>query len=168
MHVLTLMLLTISPQEAIDGAEIGTADQYVAFESHGPYKAERTDKKAGNTTMTGKWELKDDTLEVLGIITRRPEDDLTTIFPADLHASAGARAAPNQETGEWLGEPERHGSQAPLDVIATLFIRPDPKPTRVTAVHVASATAHRVALDGLSLEGRPFGRPVGQGACLEV
>jgi len=64
MHALTLLVLAITPQEAIDGAEIGTADQYVMFESHGPYKAERTDKKAGNTTLAGKWDLKDDTLEV--------------------------------------------------------------------------------------------------------
>jgi len=51
-------------QELIDGAEIGNADGYVAFESHGKYHAEKIDKAKGNTVLKGTWGLTDDAVEV--------------------------------------------------------------------------------------------------------
>ena len=65
------------------------------------------------------------------------------------------RAAPDQEAGERLGHPERHGRQGPLGRVAALLIGPDPEPARVPAVHVAAAPVDRVALDRLTLEGSP-------------
>ena len=66
MHLLVLLCLSAMPssQDLIDGAEIGDRNQYVYFESHNVYKAERIDKKAGNTKLAGSWSFKDDTIEV--------------------------------------------------------------------------------------------------------
>lgn len=58
--VTTLLLTSVLSGAALDfieGSEIGTADQFVAFESHGRYHAEKVDKKAGNTTLKGTWSI---------------------------------------------------------------------------------------------------------------
>jgi len=66
MNALLLLCLaaTPTPQDLVDGAEIGDTQQYVYFQSHNVYKAERQDKKAGTTRFSGSWSMKDDTLEV--------------------------------------------------------------------------------------------------------
>ncbi len=64
MHALTLLLLTVSPVELIDGAEIGTAEHSVFFESKGIWKGEKVDKKAGNTQLSGTWTMLDEKVDV--------------------------------------------------------------------------------------------------------
>jgi hypothetical protein len=49
----------VGVQDFIEGAEVGTADQYVALESHGKYHAERGDKGAPKTVLNGSWKMKD-------------------------------------------------------------------------------------------------------------
>lgn len=72
-------------QEFIEGAEIGTAEQFVAFESHGKYHAERADKKAGTTVVRGTWALKGDTVEVKPGTCKGPAcKDLNVPFSADV------------------------------------------------------------------------------------
>ncbi len=51
-------------QDLIDGAEIGNADGYVAFESRGKYHAEKIDKAKGNTVLKGSWTLADGVVDV--------------------------------------------------------------------------------------------------------
>ena len=41
----------------VEGAEVGTADHYVALESRGKYHAEKVDKKNGNTVLKGTWTI---------------------------------------------------------------------------------------------------------------
>lgn len=58
-------LLAVPPvEDLVDGAEIGNAEGFVAFESHGKYSAERTDKAKGNTTLKGAWVLKEGVVDV--------------------------------------------------------------------------------------------------------
>ncbi len=65
LTVLTAALAAVpTAQDLIDGAEIGNADGYVAFESHGKYHAERTDKAKGPTVVKGSWTLTDGVVEV--------------------------------------------------------------------------------------------------------
>ncbi len=52
-------LMAVSVQDFVEGSEIGTADQYVALESHGKYHAERVDKAIGKTSLNGTWKMKD-------------------------------------------------------------------------------------------------------------
>lgn len=62
--LLLSLVLTISVADQLDGTEIGDAVQYVAFQSHGKYVAEREDKKAGKTHATGTWAVNGNKLEV--------------------------------------------------------------------------------------------------------
>src|SRR5204862_5115241 len=52
--------------------------------------------------------------------------------------------------------------------VAVLLVPADPELALVPALAVAAARRHGVALDRLVAEGRAFGRPVLQGAGLEV
>ena len=45
-------LLAVSVQDFIEGAEVGTAEAYVALESKGRYHAEKVDKAAGKVQNT--------------------------------------------------------------------------------------------------------------------
>jgi hypothetical protein len=63
--ILTAVLSALSAQEQLDGAEIGDATHYVAFESGGKYRAETTPPKKGQATVAqGTWKVTDSTLEV--------------------------------------------------------------------------------------------------------
>lgn len=58
------VLFSATPQDFMEGAEIGDATHYVAFESAGNYHAEKTDKGA-KTVIKGKWVFtSDNTMEV--------------------------------------------------------------------------------------------------------
>ena len=48
------VLLSATPQDFLEGAEIGDATHYVAFESGGNYHGEKTEKGA-KTVLKGKW-----------------------------------------------------------------------------------------------------------------
>jgi hypothetical protein len=66
--MLTALLIAVAaaapqPEDLIDGAEIGNAEGYVAFESHNKYHAEKIDKAKGNTELRGTWALKDGVVE---------------------------------------------------------------------------------------------------------
>lgn len=52
-----------SVQDFVDGAELGNAEHFVAYDSAGKYRSEMIEKK-GKTRVTGTWELKDDTVAV--------------------------------------------------------------------------------------------------------
>jgi hypothetical protein len=54
---------TPATADFIDGAEIGNAEGFVAFESHGKYHAEKIDKAKGNTVLNGTWTMNGDTVE---------------------------------------------------------------------------------------------------------
>jgi hypothetical protein len=68
MHLFALLALTLglpSVQEVIDGAEIGPAQHFVAFDSAGKYRSEQLDAKGGKAAvMRGTWTLKDDVVSV--------------------------------------------------------------------------------------------------------
>ena len=65
MHLLILSaVLSISVADQLDGTEIGDATQYIAFQSHGKYVAEREDKVAGKTHAKGTWAVTGNKLEV--------------------------------------------------------------------------------------------------------
>ena len=65
LTLLTAVLATTpNVEDLIDGSEIGNADGFVAFESHGKYHAEKVDKAKGNTVLRGAWTLKNDVVEV--------------------------------------------------------------------------------------------------------
>ena len=57
--ILVSVVMAVSVQDFIEGAEIGTADQYVALESHGKYHAEKGDKSGPKTVLNGSWKMKD-------------------------------------------------------------------------------------------------------------
>src|SRR5215210_2058414 len=59
ISILVSSLMAVSVQDFIEGAEVGTAEAYVALESRGRYHAERTDKAKGNTVLKGTWKMKD-------------------------------------------------------------------------------------------------------------
>ena len=70
--MLTALLLAVvsatpNPEDLIDGAEIGNADGFVAFESHGKYHAEKIDKAKGNTVLRGTWLMSNE-----GVIDAKP------------------------------------------------------------------------------------------------
>jgi hypothetical protein len=53
---LAAALLSATPQDFMEGAEIGDATRYVAFETGGKYHAEKNDKaKGGKTVLKGAW-----------------------------------------------------------------------------------------------------------------
>jgi hypothetical protein len=91
--LLTLLtaVLTAAPtaQDLIDGSEIGNADGYVAFESHGKYHAEKVDKTKGNTVLKGGWTLKDDVVDVKITSCKGPAcKELNKPYRAEVAAAA--------------------------------------------------------------------------------
>src|SRR5690349_16296950 len=64
LELLVASTLGISVQEMIDGSEIGDAQQYIAFESGGKYRAEVEAGKGQKTVANGKWAVNGTTLEV--------------------------------------------------------------------------------------------------------
>ncbi len=76
-------------QDLIDGAEIGNADGYVAFESHGKYHAEKIDKAKGNTVLKGSWKLTQDLVEVKIATCKGPAcTELNKPYKAQVSAAA--------------------------------------------------------------------------------
>lgn len=66
MHLPLIALLALAAptvEDFVDGAEIGTAEHSVAFQSEGKYRAETTEKK-GKTRLGGAWKLEGDTAAV--------------------------------------------------------------------------------------------------------
>jgi hypothetical protein len=61
ISILVSSLMAVSVHDFIEGAEVGTADAYVALESKGKYHAEKIDKAAGKTVLKGTWKLADGT-----------------------------------------------------------------------------------------------------------
>ncbi|MBK7858773.1 MAG: hypothetical protein IPJ65_09165 [Archangiaceae bacterium] len=59
ISILVASLLAVSVQDFVEGAEVGTAEAYVALESKGKYHAEKIDKAAGKTVLKGTWKMKD-------------------------------------------------------------------------------------------------------------
>jgi hypothetical protein len=59
ISILVSSLMAVSVQDFIEGAEVGTAEAYVALESKGRYHAEKVDKVAGKTVLNGNWKMKD-------------------------------------------------------------------------------------------------------------
>ncbi len=59
ISILVSSLLAVSVQDFVEGAEVGTAEAYVALESKGRYHAEKVDKAKGNTVLKGTWKMKD-------------------------------------------------------------------------------------------------------------
>src|SRR6185436_11917772 len=57
--ILVSSLMAVTVQDFIEGAEVGTAEAYVALESKGKYHAEKIDKVAGKTVLKGTWKMKD-------------------------------------------------------------------------------------------------------------
>jgi hypothetical protein len=58
--ILVSAVMAVSVQDFIEGAEVGTADQYVALETHGKYHAEKNGEKGGpKTVLNGTWKMKD-------------------------------------------------------------------------------------------------------------
>lgn len=57
--ILVSSFLAVTVQDFIEGAEVGTAEAYVALESKGRYQAEKVDKAAGKTVLKGTWKMKD-------------------------------------------------------------------------------------------------------------
>ncbi|MBX7099433.1 MAG: hypothetical protein K1X89_17090 [Myxococcaceae bacterium] len=89
-------------QDFIEGAEIGTADQFVAFESRGKYHAERADKKAGTTIVRGSWALDGDKISVKPATCKGPACkelnvgyavDVTVVAERAMTIKAGSAAA---------------------------------------------------------------------------
>lgn len=83
-------VLSIPPvEDLVDGAEIGNADGYVAFESHGKYSAEKVDKAKGNTTLKGAWTLKEGVVDVTLKSCKGPAcKDLNKPYKAEVQAVA--------------------------------------------------------------------------------
>ncbi len=59
ISILVSSFLAVGAQDFIEGAEVGTAEAYVALESKGKYHAEKVDKAKGNTVLKGNWKLKE-------------------------------------------------------------------------------------------------------------
>jgi hypothetical protein len=59
ISILVSSLMAVGVQDFIEGAEVGTAEAYVALESKGRYHAEKVDKSKGNTVLKGTWKMKD-------------------------------------------------------------------------------------------------------------
>ena len=57
--ILVSSFLAVGVQDFVEGAEVGTAEAYVALESKGKYHAEKVDKAAGKTVLKGSWKMKD-------------------------------------------------------------------------------------------------------------
>ncbi len=87
--ILLSALLATSVADQLDGTEIGDATQYVAFQSHGKYVAEREDK-AGKTSAKGTWAVDGDKLEVKVTSCRGPacKSTLGKGYTANLHVVA--------------------------------------------------------------------------------
>ena len=62
--ILLSLLLAVSVEEHLDGAEIGDAVQFVSFQSGGKYLASRKDAKAGPSNATGSWKVEGEKLTV--------------------------------------------------------------------------------------------------------
>ncbi|MBS1151881.1 MAG: hypothetical protein H6Q89_3579 [Myxococcaceae bacterium] len=76
-------------QDLIDGAEIGNAEGYVAFESHGKYRAERVDKVKGKTLLLGTWSLTEGVVEVKIASCKGPAcKELNKPYKAEVTAAA--------------------------------------------------------------------------------
>ena len=90
LTVLTAVLAAApAAQDLIDGAEIGSADGYVAFESHGKYSAEKVDKAKGNTVLKGSWTLANDVIEVKIATCKGPAcKELNKPYKAEIAAAA--------------------------------------------------------------------------------
>ena len=61
--MIAVVSATPAPEDLLDGAEIGNAEGFVAFESHGKYHAEKVDKARGNTVLRGTWTITGETVE---------------------------------------------------------------------------------------------------------
>src|SRR4051812_43758983 len=61
--LLLTLVLAVSVQDQIEGAEIGDNVQTMTFATDGKYSAERKDK-AGKTQAKGTWQLEGEALEV--------------------------------------------------------------------------------------------------------
>jgi len=59
ISILVASFLAVGVQDFVEGAEVGTAEAYVALESKGKYHAEKVDKAKGNTVLKGSWKFKD-------------------------------------------------------------------------------------------------------------
>lgn len=71
--LLTLTLTQLpTPLDFLDNSESGDALQSVQLRSHGVFEGTSIDKAKGNTVTTGKWTIKDDTLEVKVSACRGP------------------------------------------------------------------------------------------------
>jgi hypothetical protein len=71
--LLTLTLTQLpTPNDFLDNAEIGDAQQYMQLRSRGAYEAQLVDKTKGNTVVTGTWKINKDTLEVKAAACRGP------------------------------------------------------------------------------------------------
>lgn len=90
LSVTVAAVLSIPPvEDLVDGAEIGNAEGYVAFESHGKYTAEKIDKAKGNTVMKGSWTLKEGVVDVTLKTCKGPQcKDLNKPYKASVEAVA--------------------------------------------------------------------------------
>lgn len=62
LPVAVFTLFAATPQDFMEGAEIGDATRYVAFESHGKYHAEKSDKEKGQKSiLKGTWAFSNET-----------------------------------------------------------------------------------------------------------
>lgn len=59
ISLIVTSVLAVGVQDFLEGAEVGTAEAYVALESKGKYHAEKVDKAAGKTVLKGTWKMKD-------------------------------------------------------------------------------------------------------------
>ncbi|MBL8949751.1 MAG: hypothetical protein JNK82_03180 [Myxococcaceae bacterium] len=59
ISTLVTAVLAVGVQDFVEGAEVGTAEAYVALESKGKYHAEKIDKAKGNTILKGSWKFKE-------------------------------------------------------------------------------------------------------------
>ena len=92
--MLTALLFAIAaaapnPEDLIDGAEIGNAEGFVAFESHGKYHAEKIDKAKGNTVLRGTWVMKGEVVEARPVTCTGPAcKELNKPYKAEVQAVA--------------------------------------------------------------------------------
>ncbi len=90
LTVLTAVLAAApTALDLIDGSEIGNAEGFVAFESHGKYHAEKVDKAKGNTVLKGSWTFKDDAVDVKIATCKGPAcKELNKPYRAEVSAAA--------------------------------------------------------------------------------
>jgi hypothetical protein len=87
--LLSLACVTPNAEDLIDGSEIGNAEGFVAFESHGKYHAEKIDKAKGNTVLRGAWTFADGVVDAKPTSCKGPAcKELNKPYKAEIEAVA--------------------------------------------------------------------------------